>query len=84
MKDEDAPLPVMFVFHEGVLHSKRNTFPRANLLHKEVYNHGFVLVVRNRMPKKLWYPSGWYRPDGTPYPTEQVPPELRTLALLLT
>lgn len=71
------------VFYAGQFVERVPFFPSIAYLDYELYNGAFVLV-QNVAKTNHWYENGWFKPDGTPYPTEQVPEELRTLALLLT
>lgn len=74
----------IYVFYAGLLHSEWPLFPRMRDLGNEVYNGAYVLVAAQVLSHPIWTPNGWYRADATPFPTDQVPPELRALALLLT
>lgn len=86
-----GPQPQRFyVFFEGELLIEfqgrdefriwRRTLP--NCWHK-VYNEAYI-YVSSKAPAYMIFDSGWFRADGTPCLTEQVPKELRALALLLT
>ena len=75
------------LFYSGKYVEELSFFPSMRYLGPELYNGAFVWIDPRPEPGQIlhWYtPRDWYRPDGTPYPTEQVPPELRALALLLT
>lgn len=50
----------------------------------EIYN-GAYLYLCNQNRYGRWGPEiGWYRPDGTPFPEEQVPSALKAWVLILT
>lgn len=77
--------PRLYVFYAGLLHSEHwSIFPRLEHLGQEVYNGCWVWVAYQWSPASVFEKPGWYRGDKTRYPTEQVPAELRALALLLT
>ena len=63
------------LFYAGLLHSDTERPLRLADLGAEVYNGGYVYAVHER---------GWYRCDLVPELIELIPPELRTMVLLLT
>lgn len=75
--------PRIYVFYASLLHSEWSEFPTIDDLGSEVYNGGWVWVADNWLPHSIYRPIGWYRPDQTPYPKDQVPIELRAMALLM-
>jgi len=75
------------LFYAGKYVDELSIFPSMGYLGPELYNGAFLLIdpkAKHQSNGHWFRPGHWYRPDGTPYPTEQVPAELRTLALLLT
>lgn len=74
----------IFVFYAGLLHGEYHIFPSLSGLGNEVYNGGYVWVKEQWFPHSIWEAPGWYRPDRTPCLIEDVPPELRAMALLLS
>ena len=78
------PVPC-YLFYAGLFVEELSFFPSLGYLGPELYNGAFILIGQRDKSVLNWYqPGHWYRPDGTPFLTEQVPPELRALALLLT
>jgi len=70
----------LLLFYAGLLYGTYDKWPRKHEI-PEVYDGGYVYCVESG---SFGTRDHWYRCDATPYPTDQVPPELRMQALLLT
>ena len=71
------------VFYAGLLVDQFMTFPSLATLGAEVYNGAYIWISEQWKPGSIFEAPGWYRADKTPVLLNDVPTNLRAMALLL-